>query len=497
LAVRINNLSLKSKVLILLAVPLAFQLVITIGLWILFAQADAKAKSISHSKDIVVSLGMFSFAFLDATSRMFSIRLETGEDKSGFIQNDINTCRSCLASFKRAVNEDNRTSESLPKVERALEGLVQLEQQSKILNGSSPSLGDNWQHLNIVRKAMQKLYADLKVALELVTAEEKVFENKETEETRSLNIAIQVLLVSLVVVGIAITIILGLVFASDTLRQLAVVEENARRIGLRRDLMPPLLGSNEIAFIDRSLHSAYDQLSYNALERQRIMSMLSHDLRSPLLVLRGSLALLLAGADGELPGPAQERIEQAEQFTNKIVALTEQILNIEQEERNSVVLAVVSLGQIFDDCAPSVEPAARAREVHIVCTDRDIEMKADLQLISRVITNLLSNAVKFSPVGGTVTVSGSAVGDRIRVDVRDCGVGIDKLELDHIFEPFYQTRSGRMYRHGSGLGLSICRELVGLNGGAISVQSEKGVGTVFSVLLAKPPVKYNRGAARD
>jgi len=492
LAFRTNNLSLKSKVLILLAVPLAFQLVVTLGLWVLFAQADAKAKSISHSKDVVVGLGMFSFAFLDATSRLFSIRLEVGEDKSGFIQNDINTCRRCLASFKRTVNEDNRTSASLPKVERALEGLVQLQQQSKILSNSDASLGANWANLNTVRKSLQKLYGELKIALELVTAEEKVFENKETEATRSLNIAIQVLLGSLVVVGIALTIILGLVFASDTLKQLAVVEENARRIGLRRDLMPPLVGSGEIAFIDRSLHSAYDQLSYNALERQRIMSMLSHDLRSPLLVLRGSLALLLAGADGELTPAARDRIEQAEQFTNKIVALTEQILNIEQEERNSVVLAPVSLGQIFDDCMPSVSPSARAREVNVVCTDRDMTVKADLQLIGRVITNLLTNAVKFSPVGGTVTVSASLVADRVKIDVKDSGVGIDKEELEYIFEPFYQTRSGRMYRHGSGLGLSICRELVGLNGGAISVQSEKGVGTVFSILLSKPTVKYNR-----
>lgn len=484
----VSNLSLKSRFIILLVVPLVFQLIIGAGLWVLFSQAESKARSIAHSKDILVSLGLFSFSFLDASGRLLSASIDTrARDASIYIQSDFAKCNSCLAAFRRTVASDRRASGALPKLQAALSGLVRLQDQARLVPAND-SAGNRWQSVGMVRGHLIRLCGELKAGLEQATAEEQLFESRESEVGRSLNAAIQVLLAVLVVAGIALTIVLGLVFASDTLKQLAVLEENALRIGLKRELLPPLVGAGEISFIDRSLHSACDQLSYNALERQRIMSMLSHDLRTPLLVLKGSLALLLAGADGALTAAARERIEAAEQCADTVVALTEQILNIEQEERNNVKFAVVKLGQIIDDCLPAVEPCAQARQVNIVCHDRDVTVKADLPSINRVLTNLLSNAIKFSPSGAAVVVSAAGVADRVKIDVKDSGVGIDKEELDYVFEPFYQTSSGRQYRYGSGLGLSICRELVALNGGAISVRSEKGVGSVFSVLLPQAPV---------
>lgn len=484
-----KNLRLRSKVLILLAVPLAFQLIITAILWNLFRTAEIKAENIGRSKDVLVNLGLFSFSFLDATSRLFTSRIDQSSTATlKFFRRDMDLCYGKLGSFQRAVADSHRTSKSLPLVESALRSLDRLEVETAPLM-QEESIAARWKNINVFRKQLQKLYGELKVALDAVVAEEKLFESEETEATQSISKWIQILLTVLVVVSILLTLMLGYLFAQSTLKQLSVVEENARRIGIKRDLLPPLLGHNEISFIDGSLHSAYEQLTFNELERQRLMSMLSHDLRSPLLALKGSLALLIEGVHGELPEAAMSRLAQADRVTDKVVGLVDQILNVEKEDRNELQLTVLTVEQIFDDALQSVQGMAQDLGIKMECLNGELAVRADLKSISRVLTNLLGNALKFSSRGSVIKVHASELPDRVKVDIIDQGSGMEAEDLPFIFEPYFQTKGGRMHKQGSGLGLSICKELVGLNGGAISVSSERGKGTTFSILLAKPAPK--------
>jgi signal transduction histidine kinase len=485
-ALKPKNLSLRAKVLILLAVPLVFQLVITAILWNLFRTAEIKAENIGRSKDVLVNLGLFSFSFLDATSRLFTSRIDQSSTATlKFFRRDMDICYGKLGSFQRAVADSKRTSKSLPMVEAALKSLDRLETETAPLM-QEESIAARWKNINVFRRQLQKLYGELKIALDAVVAEEKLFESEETEATQTISKLIQILLTLLVVVSIGLTLVLGFLFAQSTLKQLAVVEENARRIGIKRDLLPPLRGGNEISFIDSSLHSAYEQLTYNELERQRLMSMLSHDLRSPLLALKGSLALLIEGVHGELPEAAMSRLAQADRVTDKVVGLVDQILNIEKEEREPLNLATITVAQIFDDALPSVQGMAQDCGITLQCVNGELAVRADLKSISRVLTNLLGNALKFSPRGSKIIVAASELPDRIKIDVIDQGQGMDDEDLPFIFEPYFQTSGGRMHKQGTGLGLSICKELVGLNGGAISVSSARGKGTTFSILLSRP-----------
>ena len=106
--------------------------------------------------------------------------------------------------------------------------------------------------------------------------------------------------------------------------------------------------------------------------------------------------------------------------------------------------------------------------------------------IEQVLTNLISNAVKFTPAEGTVTVLGEDLGDRIRMAVRDTGIGIPKEEQEKIFQRFYQVDSSatRSYR-GAGLGLTICKFIVEYHRGRIWVESEEGKGSTFYFELPK------------
>jgi signal transduction histidine kinase len=97
--------------------------------------------------------------------------------------------------------------------------------------------------------------------------------------------------------------------------------------------------------------------------------------------------------------------------------------------------------------------------------------------------NLISNAIKYTPKGGSVSVSAGVENNTLWVRVSDTGRGIDALELEHVFEPFYRSRSGRRFPQGLGLGLSIARDLVVAHNGRLEVQSIRGEGSHFTLWL--------------
>ncbi len=109
---------------------------------------------------------------------------------------------------------------------------------------------------------------------------------------------------------------------------------------------------------------------------------------------------------------------------------------------------------------------------------------ADANMITTVLRNLLSNAVKFTPVGGEIKVNCNEYEDKIKVNVIDNGIGIEEENIDSLFniEKKYKTK-GSLLEKGTGLGLLLCKEFIGLNGGEISVKSEIGKGSIFSFTL--------------
>jgi signal transduction histidine kinase len=105
-------------------------------------------------------------------------------------------------------------------------------------------------------------------------------------------------------------------------------------------------------------------------------------------------------------------------------------------------------------------------------------------MLHRITDNLLSNALKFTDPGGTVTLRARAEGDRVAIEVADTGAGIDEAFLPNLFEPFSRSEAQKS-TDGTGLGLAITKHLTDVMGGAIDVESEKGIGTTFTVRLPR------------
>jgi signal transduction histidine kinase len=132
-----------------------------------------------------------------------------------------------------------------------------------------------------------------------------------------------------------------------------------------------------------------------------------------------------------------------------------------------------------------VRPMAERRELTLgVAPGPAVTLHADEDLLLQLVLNLLDNAIKYTPSGGTVTAGWGIDGDRAELWVRDSGIGIAKEDSERVFDRFYRVDKARSRTEGgAGLGLSICRWIAEAHGGSISVRSEPGQGTTFTVRL--------------
>jgi len=233
----------------------------------------------------------------------------------------------------------------------------------------------------------------------------------------------------------------------------------------------------------------------DASERKRVeqiknefVSTVSHELRTPLTSIAGSLGLLAGGAAGALSDKARRLIEIAHSNSERLVRLINDILDIEKIEsgKMSFNLAWLRLAPVLEHAVQANRGFATEHHVELELgpVPPDAAVVADEDRLAQVITNLVSNACKFSPPGETVRIWVTPMGDRHRITVADRGTGIPEKFRDRIFGKFAQAdASDTRAKGGSGLGLSIVREIVSRLGGSVSFDSVEGEGSSFHVDL--------------
>jgi signal transduction histidine kinase len=226
------------------------------------------------------------------------------------------------------------------------------------------------------------------------------------------------------------------------------------------------------------------------LERMKdeFVSTVSHELRTPLTSIAGSLGLLMGRAAGALTGPAAHLLEIAHSNSQRLVRLVNDILDIEKLESGHVVfnLRRVEVRPLIEETIEAIGEFAQGLGVRIRVEGVPAvhDLRADTDRLAQVITNLLSNAVKFSPPDSEVVVSIENGAGLVRISVRDHGPGIAAEFKPRVFERFAQADATDARRKGgSGLGLSIVKEIVDRLGGEVGFGDAPGGGTIFHVEL--------------
>lgn len=268
--------------------------------------------------------------------------------------------------------------------------------------------------------------------------------------------------------------------------------------GRRRDgtIIPLEVGISEINQGGRRMVTGIvrDITERKQVERMKneFVSTVSHELRTPLTSIRGALGLITGGAVGPLPGKVGELIDIAYKNSQRLIALVNDILDLEKIESGSIEFRFqqADLGQLI---ATAIEAnASFATEYGVRYVVRQpipaIAVNVDGDRIIQVMANLLSNAAKFSPAGGTVEVAVLPRDGWVRVAVIDRGPGIPENFRDRIFQRFSQADSSDTRKAGgTGLGLSITKTIVERHGGRIGFDATPGGGSTFHFELPLSP----------
>ena len=231
--------------------------------------------------------------------------------------------------------------------------------------------------------------------------------------------------------------------------------------------------------------------------KDELISLVSHELRTPLTAIRGSLGLLHGGVLASYPERAARMVALALANSERLGRLIDNMLDLEKMASGKLEIErrPFSIRQIADDAIDTIRPLLEQADLLLVADLADVAVNVDPDRIAQVLTNLVSNAAKYSPRGGAVWVRAEVVGADLRVQVRDQGRGIPAAKLESIFERFQQVDSSdSREKGGTGLGLPICRNIVGLHGGRIWAESLPGKGSTFTVLL---PGAVMEEAARE
>ena len=240
----------------------------------------------------------------------------------------------------------------------------------------------------------------------------------------------------------------------------------------------------QVAKRTRDLEIALSKLQETDRAKSQFITMMSHELRTPLNAINGFSELLLMGLSGDLPEQSHNDVQLIYNNGQHLLELINDILDISQIESGHIQLEREPLRaqEVIEDVLTSSISLVKDKQLEIVTSVSDDLplVYADRTCLKQVLLNLINNAIKFTHEGIITLKADVEDSSKIRFTVIDTGIGIPMEKLDAIFNSFQQVdmSDARLFS-GTGLGLTICKQLVNLHDGEIGVQSKVGIGSEF------------------
>jgi len=242
----------------------------------------------------------------------------------------------------------------------------------------------------------------------------------------------------------------------------------------------------------RRLEAANQDLVRANQAKANFLSIISHELKTPLSVINGFLSLILDERYENDPVHLREAVQISKRRGEQLSRMIDELIDLSRLDARSMVLHRVptDISAILRELGADFQEEFRRRALRFsLRVPPDLPtLLCDPDKLRQIFTNLLGNALKFSPDGGEIELGAENRDEEILFSCRDTGIGIPAAERERIFEKFYQVDSSATRRFGgAGLGLSIVREIVLLHGGQIWVESTPGLGSTFFITLPKNP----------
>lgn len=274
---------------------------------------------------------------------------------------------------------------------------------------------------------------------------------------------------------------------------LLLIVEDATRHGQREQAL--LQDRNEIRLVQAELAQTNAKLQHLNQYKSFLISMVAHDLRSPLTALRLYASSLLTSLTEGGSTRQRQALTNIRTQVERLTQFVTNLLDLDQIEQGRLALqySAGDLKALLHEVVAMVdEPAAlRGQTVRLDVPETPLLLQADTERLRQILYNLLSNAVKYTPVGGHIQLSAAADGAAVVVQVTDNGPGLTSTELENLFQLYYRTADARQSKTpGTGLGLFIVKTLVEAHHGQVTVHSQLGQGTTFTLRLPTRPEAF-------
>jgi len=289
--------------------------------------------------------------------------------------------------------------------------------------------------------------------------------------------------------AIALAGIGGYWLTRRNLAPLAVMAEQARRI-THSNLETRLDAGDaaeELAMLSGSFNELLSRLDRSFDHMRRFVADASHELRTPISIIRGEADVALA--QDRSAAEYKQALALVLDESRRLSRLVDDLLNLARADAGRVQLRVEEfyLNDLLAECCRSAQTLAGARGVAIECPAcDDVGFRGDEELVRRMVMNLIDNAIRYTPPGGRVTATLVSRGGDVAIRIADTGAGIAPDAVPHVFERFYRSDKARSRQDGGfGLGLAIVKWIAESHKGAVELASTPGAGSTFTVTLPR------------
>ncbi len=281
----------------------------------------------------------------------------------------------------------------------------------------------------------------------------------------------------------------GYVLATRGLRPLGWMADQARRItGSNLDTRIQIdNAAEELSVLVTSFNELLARLDQSFDTMRRFVADASHELRTPIAVIRGEADVALS--QERSPAEYRESLAVVLDEARRLSRLVDDLLNLARADAGHVTLQTQDfyLNELLAECCRSVQGLAITRGLALECLPGDdLQFTGDEQLLRRLVINLLDNAIRYTPSGGKVSATLQTGATSVQLRVSDTGIGIAPADAARVFERFYRAGEARSRQDGGfGLGLAIVRWVAESHRGAVECTSTSGHGSTFTVTLPK------------
>lgn len=476
------HLSLMQKALVLIAVPLAFELSLLVALSWLLNESDREATAAAHSKEVIAQTNAVIQRYFDISIAFIAYDAHAREFPKKALDNLVADLPEKLKHLRLLIQGNQHHEKILDRVSSEADVAMDWIRTSTIKS-------EEGEKLNFIEALENRSRLNHMVAqLDEIIKYEKRLQRKNPHGAAQLRLGVTSLL-AIGLVSIAIALLLVLIFQRETTKRLQALMDNSVKLGKGEELSPVLEGEDEIALIDFTFHEAASALKEAARKREELekmkkqfVAMISHDLRTPLTAVTSTLELLGVQAWGKLNEQGLAKVAMANSSLQQSIELINNLLDLEKMESGTIKLdpSEFPVMPFLEQCVNSVAPLAERQSIQIEVPQTDIFIQADEKRLARVLINFLGNALKFAPANSSIKLSCQLNENTVQIGVKDEGPGIPKDQQELIFERFHQvTGSGDKVKDGTGLGLAICKAIIEAHAGSIGVESEGSNGSLF------------------